>query len=220
MAKAKKYQGHDVVSEGLVETQEPGFDKPVFRRPGFNGVLSFDAMEKALSEQTRASREMRGLTRENLASVLGLSTQVFRRYEVAFSKMHVTRLIHICEILDVSPFAMIVQAAPHLFGKTPQEAETRAQAIAALEQLPENSVALLLPLLQALQNKPGHSSVNDAEVPAANLSELADLDRMSGRRSSSVPKKDPASGGASGSKPARMTGHASEQKRRVVARKS
>ncbi|RWX58457.1 hypothetical protein EN780_36690 [Mesorhizobium sp. M4B.F.Ca.ET.089.01.1.1] len=88
---------------------------------------------------------------------------------MAFSKMHVTRLIHLCEILGASPIAMIAETAPHLFGKTRLEAETRAQAIAALEQLPEAMVALLLPLLQTLQNQPGHSS-KDAEIPATNLS--------------------------------------------------
>ncbi|WP_210212374.1 helix-turn-helix transcriptional regulator, partial [Mesorhizobium sp. M4B.F.Ca.ET.049.02.1.2] len=122
-----------------------------------------------MSAQTRACRERRGLTHENLALMLGLSTQVFRRYEVAFSKMHVTRLIHLCEILGASPIAMIAETAPHLFGKTRLEAETRAQALAALEQLPEAMVALLLPLLQTLQNQPGYSS-KDAEIPAANLS--------------------------------------------------
>jgi ribosome-binding protein aMBF1 (putative translation factor) len=78
-------------------------------------------MEKTLSQQRAKSREMRGLTREQLAAMLGLSTQVFRRCEVAVSKMHVTRLVHLCEFLDVSPVAMIYQAAPHLFGKSPEK---------------------------------------------------------------------------------------------------
>ena len=52
-------------------------------------------MEEVLSAQTRARRERRGLTRETLALMLGLSTPVWR-YEVAFSNMHLTRLIHLC----------------------------------------------------------------------------------------------------------------------------
>ncbi|RWE18834.1 MAG: hypothetical protein EOS41_31230 [Mesorhizobium sp.] len=79
MARAKKGPDRHVIAQGLVETREAGFDRPVFRRPGF-GVLS---------AHIRARRERRGPTCETLALMLGLSTQVFRRYEVAFSKMHV-----------------------------------------------------------------------------------------------------------------------------------
>ncbi|TIW02923.1 MAG: hypothetical protein E5V74_10475 [Mesorhizobium sp.] len=79
-------------------------------------------------------------------------------------------------------------------------------------------VALLLPLLQTLQNQPGHSS-KDAEIP--NLSAgLADFERMSGRRSNSVPKKDAASGNACASKSAQRKRHASKNKHAAVARKS
>mgnify|MGYP001128337662 FL=1 len=151
MARTKRDHGQYALDEGLVETREPGFDRPVFRRPGFNGTLPFGRVEKTLSMQTRKNREMRGLTREQLASMLGLSTQVFRRYEVAASKLHVTRLVHLCEILDVSPVAIIAQAAPHLFGETAEEARMRAEALSAIEELPENLLSLLLPLLREMR---------------------------------------------------------------------
>ncbi len=48
----------------------------MFRRPGFNGVVSFGEMEKTLSKPTPKSREMRGLAREQLAAMVGLSTRV------------------------------------------------------------------------------------------------------------------------------------------------
>lgn len=48
-------------------------------------------MESALSPAMRAKRSERKLTREQLATMVGLSAQVFGRYEKAISKMHVTR---------------------------------------------------------------------------------------------------------------------------------
>ncbi|RWK58570.1 hypothetical protein [Mesorhizobium sp.] len=78
MAKTSKDHRQYAVDKGLVEEQEPGFERPVFRRPGFNRILSLDEMEKTLSQQTRKSREMRGLTREQLAAMLGLSAPSVR----------------------------------------------------------------------------------------------------------------------------------------------
>lgn len=94
MARAKKGPDRYVVAEGLIETREAGFDRPVFRRPGFDGLVNFDRMEW-YSAQIRARRERGGLTRETLALMLRLSTQTWR-YEVAFSNMHLTPLIHLC----------------------------------------------------------------------------------------------------------------------------
>ncbi|KUM25570.1 hypothetical protein AU467_25685 [Mesorhizobium loti] len=65
MTKVKKDHNQYVASECLVEMQEPGIDKPVYRRLGFNGVVSYQEMEETLSHQTR------GLTGALLAAMLG-----------------------------------------------------------------------------------------------------------------------------------------------------
>lgn len=44
--------------------------------------------------------------------MIGLSTQVFGRHEKAISKIQVTRLIHLCEVLNASPIDMIHNLEP------------------------------------------------------------------------------------------------------------
>ncbi|MEO5756546.1 MAG: helix-turn-helix transcriptional regulator, partial [Mesorhizobium sp.] len=107
---------------GLVATTDPEIDKPVFRRPGFNGIDKLGEMDERISAFLRKARDDTGLTREEVARYLGLSTQVFGRYEKAISKLHVTRLVHLSEILGFHPMELVYAAAPHLFGKTPEEA--------------------------------------------------------------------------------------------------
>lgn len=135
--KTDKYRVH----RGLVETNEPDFERPLWRRPGFDGVVSIDDMDKALSEFLIAARKKAGLTREQLAGLLGISGPVYGRYERAYSKLNVTRLIHLSEILGFPPIEMIYAAAPHLFGDTPELAQQRLTLLRLLT--PEAASALL-----------------------------------------------------------------------------
>ena len=91
------------VKRGLVETTEPDFERPLWRKPGFDGVVSLDDMDKALSEFLAATRRKAGLTREQLAELLGISGEVYGRYERAESKLNVTRLVHLSRNLRLCP---------------------------------------------------------------------------------------------------------------------
>src|SRR4051812_48529616 len=91
----------------LVETIDPEIDKPVFRRPGFEGIKTLGEIDERIATFIRKAREDKDLTRAELAPLLGLSMQVYGRYERAFSKMHVTRMIHLCEILGFMPMEML-----------------------------------------------------------------------------------------------------------------
>jgi transcriptional regulator with XRE-family HTH domain len=135
---------------GLVETTEPDFERPLWRKPGFGGVVSLEDMDRAISDFLREARHKQGLTREQLAELLGISGQVYGRYERAFSKMNVTRLIHLSEILGFKPIEMIYAAAPHLFGKTPKEAENRIRLMRLMSRMRPEAVDSLLTLVSEL----------------------------------------------------------------------
>jgi transcriptional regulator with XRE-family HTH domain len=135
---------------GLVETTEPDFERSLWRKPGFEGVVSLDDMDKALSEFLAATRRSAGLNREQLAGLLGISGQVYGRYERADSKLNVTRLIHLSEILGFAPIEMIYAAAPHLFGKTPKEAENRIKLMRLMSRMRPEAVDSLLMLVGEL----------------------------------------------------------------------
>jgi hypothetical protein len=81
----------------LVETIDPEIDKPVSRRPGFEGIKTLGEIDESIAQFIRKAREDKDLTRAELAPLPGLSMQVYGRCERAFSKMQVTRMIHLCE---------------------------------------------------------------------------------------------------------------------------
>ncbi|KQZ95898.1 hypothetical protein ASD64_18270 [Mesorhizobium sp. Root157] len=137
-----------------METREPDFERPLWRRRGFDGAVSLDDMDNALSEFLSEARRKAGLTREQLAELLGISGQVYGRYERAESKLNVTRLVHLCEILGFEPIEMIYAAAPHLFGSKPQEAKSRLNLMRLMARMRPEAVESLLLLVSELSGDP------------------------------------------------------------------
>lgn len=137
-------------AKGLVETTDPEIDKPIYRRPGFDGITPLGGMDEKIAAFTRKAREDEGLTRAELAPLLGLSVPVYGRYERAFSKMHVTRMIHLCEILGFMPLEMIFEAAPHLLGRTPEEAADHLELAKLVLALPHDTTRDLLALVKRM----------------------------------------------------------------------
>jgi len=135
---------------GLVETTDPEIDKPIFRRPGFDGIDQLGDMDKKISVFLRKARDDTGLTREEVARYLGLSTQVFGRYEKAISKLHVTRLVHLSEVLGFHPMELVYAAAPHLFGQTREEAADQIKLAKLIWTLPQSTVSTLVKLVDEM----------------------------------------------------------------------
>ncbi|MDX8449374.1 helix-turn-helix transcriptional regulator [Mesorhizobium captivum] len=140
-------------ARGLVETSEPDFERPLWRKPGFNGVVSLDEMDKALSEFLASTRRQKGLNREQLAELLGISGQVYGRYERSESKLNVTRLVHLCEIFGLAPIEMIYAAAPHLFGKSSNEAANRMALMRLVSRMRPEAIASLRSLVSELSGE-------------------------------------------------------------------
>lgn len=144
----------------LVKTTDPDNEKPVYRRQGFDGISTFDELDNKLGEELRRCRQKKGLSRADMATLVGLSEQVYGRYERNSSKMTVSRLIHLSEVLGISPLAMLYPTAPQLWGKTEMEAEARIRIMGLLENLPSDtmeSVVKLLETVHVLQEKTGSS---------------------------------------------------------------
>ncbi|WP_137137267.1 helix-turn-helix transcriptional regulator [Rhizobium sp. FKY42] len=136
---------------GLVETIDDEVQRPLYRRPGINGeIASLQEMEEKISSFVRKSREDSGLTRAEFASLYGLSMAVYGRYERAFSPLTVGRMIHLSELLGFSPMEMIYAAAPHLFGKTNEEAADRFKLGRLIDDLPYPTVQAILQLIATM----------------------------------------------------------------------
>lgn len=147
-----------IEEHGLVETADEESEKSIWRKSGFEGVRSFGEMEQILSRFIREHRDARRLNRAQVGIMVGLHETIFARYERAFSKLHVTRLIHLCEILDCSPIEVVHAAAPHLFGDNRKEADDKMKLILCILDMPASTAASLLAMIEGLvgeRDRPG-----------------------------------------------------------------
>lgn len=145
----KRLDSH-IARRRLVRTVDPDNQKPVYRHEGLSGIATFDELDARLGDALRRCRQDKGLSRAELSTLLGLSEQVYGRYERSSSKMTVSRLIHLSEVLGVSPLAMLFAAAPHLWGDNEQEAESRFRMMRLLEDLPAETMASVVTLLETV----------------------------------------------------------------------
>lgn len=151
---------------GLVETNDSEVDKPIWRKPGFNGVRSLLEIEEELSRYLRERRDAQNLNREQVGMMVGLHQEIYARHERAGAKLRVARLIHLAELLDFSPIEALYAAAPHLFGESEQEADVKLKLMLRMLDLPASTAQHLLMTIEELapdadaaprrgQNRPG-----------------------------------------------------------------
>lgn len=136
---------------GLIAVKDPAYNKPVFRRATGLEIRTFQEIDQALGAVLKEKREAAGLSREAIAELIGLSTQVYGRYERGFSALTATRLIHVCEVLNIEPEEMIFAVAPHLYGASQDEAENRYAALSLLKRLDAETLKIVNRLLNQIQ---------------------------------------------------------------------
>lgn len=136
---------------GLVQIADPEVFRPVWRKPGLDGIASIDDMDKRIGAYLRAVRERQGLQREQAAELIGLSGQVYGRYERADSRMSVTRLVLLWEALDFEPLEMLHEVAPHMFGETKEDARNMMELLGLIAKMKPSSVETLLRLVKEIR---------------------------------------------------------------------
>jgi transcriptional regulator with XRE-family HTH domain len=135
---------------GLVETDDSEVDKPIYRKPGFDGVRSLLDMEKALSRVLRERRDALNLNREQVGMMIGIHQEIYARHERAGAKLRVTRLLHLAELLGFSPFEAIYAAAPQFLGDSEEEAAVKNKLVRRILDLPPATAQNLLMLVEGL----------------------------------------------------------------------
>lgn len=138
---------------GLVDATEPRVKRRLWRKPGFDGVTSLRDMDEAIGEFLATARSREGLTREQVAELLGITGQVYGRYERAQLQLNVTRLVHLSEVLGFEPMEMIHAAAPHLFGDTLEQAKKKIALMRLMSRLKPEVVDSLLLLVGELSSE-------------------------------------------------------------------
>ncbi|WP_349644458.1 helix-turn-helix domain-containing protein [Rhizobium mayense] len=157
---------------GLKRIDDPGINRPVYRKP-FDGRIALSAeLEEQISISLREARDRRKLSRSKLAPLLGLSEQVYGRYENKVSRLTVGRLIHFCEVLDATPEEIIAPAAPHLWGRTEAKAVLLLGCIEKLRTFDEETLRDVFCLLGRI----GETCDHGDGAPAVNPSCRAAVD--------------------------------------------
>lgn len=149
---------------GLVETTDSEVEKPIWRKPGFDGVRSLLEMEEALSRYLREHRDAQNLNREQVGMMVGLHQEIYARHERAGAKLRVTRLLHLAELLDFSPIEAIYATAPQFFGDSQEEAAVKNKLVKRILDLPAATAQNLLMLVEELSP----DDTNDTPSKSAN----------------------------------------------------
>ncbi len=136
---------------GLQEVDDPGIGRPVYRR-SFGGKITLSAeLEEQIRASLRDARDRRELPRSKLSRLLGLSEQVYVRYEEHLFPRTVGRLIHLCEVLDAAPEEIIAPAAIHLWGETETKADLLLASIEMLRTFDEETLRDVFSFLGRLE---------------------------------------------------------------------
>ncbi|OWV96869.1 helix-turn-helix transcriptional regulator [Rhizobium sp. R693] len=147
-----------ITETGLEPTADAKVDRPVYRRPGFDGIASTQAMDETIADALSRFRKQKDLSRAELAMLIGSIEAVYGRYERAVTKLHATQVLHLCEVLGIFPDDLLFDAAPHLWGHTREEALERRRITKMIQALPPETlrtVATILDSIFALQKEPG-----------------------------------------------------------------
>jgi transcriptional regulator with XRE-family HTH domain len=135
---------------GLVATIDPSANKRIYRRPGFNGVMSLGAMEEACSRFLRQKRDAQNLNREQVGMMIGIHAEIYARHERAGAKLTVTRLLHLAELLGFSPIEAVHAMAPQCLGTDQEEADMRLKLVSRVLALPARAAEPLLEFLEQM----------------------------------------------------------------------
>lgn len=139
-----------IKSRELVETTDPDFQRALYRKEGFDGIVSFGEMDAKLSAFLLDQRAKTGLTQSDFATLAGLARVVYSRYELNISRLTVARMIHLSELLGFLPMQMIHAAAPHLYGKNTAEADDRVELFRLIGDLPHDTIRSLIGIVGQL----------------------------------------------------------------------
>ena len=140
--------------KGLVPTSEPETErngKKLYRKKGFDGVVSIQGIKNHIAEFLKDVRDRNDLSQTELSSLLGISAQVWGRYERAVSSLEVTRLVVLCEQLSCNPVELLGRTSPHLFGKTPESANARVELALRIGNLPDEVCVNLLEMVKQIE---------------------------------------------------------------------
>ncbi len=129
---------------------------------------SVQPLDFELGEEIRKRRVAAGYTKKALAEILGISSQQLQKYEIGVNRISVSRLVDICDILNISPETLLskitnseesntISAANEMVNRNKLlKTELGQQVLASLSQV--NDEDILRKLIAALEDFKEHSA--------------------------------------------------------------
>lgn len=138
---------------GLVETTDATVNKPIYRKPGFDGIVSLSAMEENFSRFLRRKRDAQRLNRQQVGTMVGIHHEIYARHERAAARLTMTRLLHLAELLDFSPIEAIHTITPQFFGSDRKEADMKFDLAMRISGLSAEAAEALLRVAEQLPTR-------------------------------------------------------------------
>lgn len=157
----------------LYQTEDSRLSKPVYRKRRLRHGNDAAEIDVQIGASLRHAREARDLPQKVLASMLGLSHQVYRRYENGVSSLTASRLLHVCEILGTTPNEVLLPVAPYLWRQTNGQGNKRVAIAEKLESLDPDTLEAIDRFLQQMTGTEASGRDNGEDGRAAQAALLS-----------------------------------------------
>jgi transcriptional regulator with XRE-family HTH domain len=142
---------------GLERVDDPNKDHPVYRKRLDGKIIDLRQLDLLVAQRLRDLRTDRQLAQAKVAMLLGMKEATYARYENASSLMTVGRLLHVFEVLDVTPeefFDPLVNEQPSHSKAESREAlrdQLMEETVDHLQKLDETALKMVHDLVLAME---------------------------------------------------------------------
>ena len=157
---------------GLERVDDPSKDHPIYRKRLDGKIIDLKELDLLVAQRLRHLRTDRQIAQAKVATLLGLKEQTYARYENASSLMTVGRLLHVFEVLDITPEEFfdpfVKERSPQSEGNS-QEAERNKlmeETVGHLQKLDETALKMVHDLVLAMEPRTIEQKGNGAAKAA------------------------------------------------------
>lgn len=142
---------------GLERVDDPSKDHPIYRKRLGGTIIDLKELDLLVAQRLRHLRTDRQIAQAKVAMLLGVKEATYARYENASSLMTVGRLLHIFEVLDITPeefFDPFVSERPSHSDDNSPEAEGKKllkETVDHLQKLDETALKMVHDLVLAME---------------------------------------------------------------------
>ncbi len=142
---------------GLERVDDPNKDHTIYRKRLDGKIIDLKELDLLVAQRLRVLRTDRQIAQAKVATLLGVKEATYSRYENASSLMTVGRLIHIFEVLDITPeefFDPFVNERPtHPKGKSRKDVRNKLMGATVdhLKKLDDTALKMVHDLVIAME---------------------------------------------------------------------